>query len=98
MPDGIVCLEGSKRLKMLKRHLRTAYGLMPEQHRTRWKLPAGYPMVAPNYARRRAEFAKRIGLGHASPTKAPHNCWAADAVTQERPGGRDRPPGPNSVE
>ena len=63
MPDHIVCLEDGKRLKMLKRHLKTAYNLTPEQYRERWGLPADYPMVAPNYARHRSSLAKRIGLG-----------------------------------
>lgn len=62
-PDYIVCLEDGRRLKMLKRHLQTAYGMTPEQYRERWNLPADYPMVAPNYARRRSELAKQIGLG-----------------------------------
>jgi predicted transcriptional regulator len=62
-PDAIVCLEDGKRLKMLKRHLRTAYGLTPEQYRIKWRLPADYPMVAPNYAKQRSKFAKKIGLG-----------------------------------
>jgi len=64
--DYIVCLEDGKRLKMLKRHLRTAYGLTPEEYRQRWGLPADYPMVAPNYAAQRSAFAKKIGLGRAS--------------------------------
>ncbi len=62
-PDHIVCLEDGKKLKMLKRHLRTAYGLTPEQYRAKWGLPADYPMVAPNYAAQRSAFAKKIGLG-----------------------------------
>lgn len=62
--DYIVCLEDGKRLKMLKRHLRTAYGITPEQYRARWNLPPEYPMVAPNYAAQRSDFAKKIGLGH----------------------------------
>ncbi|MBM3532085.1 MAG: transcriptional regulator [Alphaproteobacteria bacterium] len=63
MPDHIVCLEDGKKLKMLKRHLRTAYGLTPEEYRARWGLPPDYPMVAPNYAAQRSDFAKKIGLG-----------------------------------
>ena len=63
MPEFIVCLEDGKKLKMLKRHLRTAYGLTPEQYRQKWGLPADYPMVAPNYAEQRSVFAKKIGLG-----------------------------------
>jgi predicted transcriptional regulator len=65
--DYIVCLEDGKKLKMLKRHLRTAYGLTPEQYREKWGLPADYPMVAPNYAAQRSEFAKKIGLGRNAP-------------------------------
>lgn len=62
-PDYIVCLEDGKKLKMLKRHLKTAYNMTPEEYRTRWNLPADYPMVAPNYAERRSGLAKKIGLG-----------------------------------
>ena len=62
-PDFIVCLEDGKKLKMLKRHLRTAYDMSPEQYRERWNLPADYPMVAPNYAKQRSKLAKAIGLG-----------------------------------
>lgn len=63
MPEYIVCLEDGKKLKMLKRHLRTAYGLSPEQYREKWHLPADYPMVAPNYAKKRSSLARQIGLG-----------------------------------
>ena len=62
-PDFIICLEDGKKLKMLKRHLRTTYGLTPEEYRAKWGLPADYPMVAPNYAAQRSAFAKKIGLG-----------------------------------
>ncbi len=62
-PDYIVCLEDGKKLKMLKRHLRTMYNMTPEEYRAKWGLPSDYPMVAPNYAERRSEFAKKIGLG-----------------------------------
>ena len=62
-PDYIVCLEDGKKLKMLKRHLKTAYNLTPEEYRKRWGLPIGYPMVAPNYAKHRSNLAKKIGLG-----------------------------------
>lgn len=62
-PDYIVCLEDGKQLKMLKRHLRTTYNLTPEEYRAKWGLPADYPMVAPNYAQQRSDFAKKIGLG-----------------------------------
>jgi len=64
-PDYIVCLEDGKKLKMLKRHLKTAYNLTPEAYRERWGLPADYPMVAPNYATHRSSLAKRSGLGKA---------------------------------
>ena len=62
-PDFIVCLEDGKKLKMLKRHLKTAYNMTPEAYRERWGLTADYPMVAPNYARQRSRLAKEIGLG-----------------------------------
>src|ERR1700690_4361705 len=62
-PDYIICLEDGKKLKMLKRHLKTAYGMTPEDYRERWQLPPDYPMVAPNYARQRSRLAKEIGLG-----------------------------------
>ncbi|MBX5454570.1 MAG: MucR family transcriptional regulator [Acidobacteriia bacterium] len=62
-PDYIICLEDGKKLKMLKRHLKTAYNMTPEQYRERWGLPADYPMVAPNYAKHRSSLAKKIGLG-----------------------------------
>jgi len=61
--DYIICLEDGKKLKMLKRYLRSTYGMTPDDYRKRWGLPADYPMVAPSYAARRSEFAKRIGLG-----------------------------------
>ena len=62
-PDYIVCLEDGKKLKMLKRHLMTHYNMTPEEYRTKWGLPADYPMVAPNYAAQRKELALKIGLG-----------------------------------
>jgi len=73
--DYIVCLEDGRKLKMLKRHLMTAYGMTPEEYRARWGLKADYPMVAPNYAKKRQELAKKIGLGRkprvAEPEPAP---------------------------
>ena len=62
-PDYIICLEDGRRMKMLKRHLRTAYNMTPEQYRERWSLPVNYPMTAPNYAKRRSLIAKTVGLG-----------------------------------
>lgn len=62
-PDYIVCLEDGKKLKMLKRHLMTHYGLTPDQYRAKWGLASDYPMVAPNYAEQRRTLAKKIGLG-----------------------------------
>lgn len=61
--DYIICLEDGKKLKMLKRHLKTAYNMTPEEYRERWGLPSDYPMVAPSYAAQRSELAKKIGLG-----------------------------------
>jgi predicted transcriptional regulator len=62
-PDYIICLEDGKKLKMLKRHLKTSYNMSPDEYRERWGLPADYPMVAPNYATQRSKLAKQIGLG-----------------------------------
>ncbi|WP_373088013.1 MucR family transcriptional regulator [Sneathiella sp.] len=62
-PDYIICLEDGKKLKMLKRHLKTSYDMTPDDYRLRWGLPADYPMVAPNYAEQRRKLAKKIGLG-----------------------------------
>jgi predicted transcriptional regulator len=62
-PDYLVCLEDGKRLKMLKRHLATAYSMTPEQYREKWGLAPDYPMVAPSYAKHRSSLAKKIGLG-----------------------------------
>jgi predicted transcriptional regulator len=62
-PDYLICLEDGKKLKMLKRHLRTVYNLTPQEYRAKWNLPPDYPMVAPNYASQRSAFAKSIGLG-----------------------------------
>ncbi len=69
-PDYLVCLEDGKKMKMLKRHLQTSYGLSPEQYRERWGLPPDYPMVAPNYAQHRSSLAKKIGLGTQGRKKA----------------------------
>ena len=69
--DYIVCLEDGKKLKMLKRHLMTAYGLTPEAYRTKWGLRPDYPMVAPSYAAKRQELAKKIGLGRKRTDSAP---------------------------
>jgi predicted transcriptional regulator len=69
-PEFIICLEDGKKLKMLKRHLKTAYDMSPEEYRERWALPPDYPMVAPNYALHRSSLAKKIGLG-TKPRKKP---------------------------
>lgn len=65
-PEYIICLEDGKKLKMLKRHLRSTYNMSPDEYRARWGLPPDYPMVAPNYAAQRSDFAKKIGLGRGS--------------------------------
>jgi predicted transcriptional regulator len=62
-PDYIVCLEDGRQLQMLKRHLRNAFDMSPDQYRRRWGLPVDYPMVAPNYAKTRSKIAKNTGLG-----------------------------------
>ena len=63
-PDFLISLEDGKRYKSLKRHLRTAYNMTPEQYRAKWDLPPDYPMVAPNYAKKRSELARSMGLGN----------------------------------
>jgi predicted transcriptional regulator len=62
-PEFIICLEDGRKLKMLKRYLRTRYDMTPEEYRAKWNLPPDYPMVAPNYAKLRSRHAKQIGLG-----------------------------------
>lgn len=83
-PDYIVCLEDGKKLTMLKRHLQTSYGLTPAQYREKWGLPHDYPMVAPNYAEKRAALARSIGLGR-RPQAA-----AAAPIPVPRKAGRPR--------
>jgi predicted transcriptional regulator len=80
-PDYIVCLEDGKKLKMLKRHLQSAYNMTPDEYRARWGLPPEYPMVAPNYAEHRSTLARQIGLGRksAAPEAAEPADTAADA-------------------
>ena len=74
-PDAVICMECGIKGKMLKRHLMTEHGLTPQEYRTRWNLSPDYPMIAPNYAAKRSELAKSIGLGRKpgrkAPTKAP---------------------------
>ena len=79
-PDYIVCLEDGKKLKMLKRHLMTHYNMTPDDYRQRWNLPADYPMVAPNYAEKRRELAKKIGLGRKPNVRRGRKAKAAPAV------------------
>lgn len=62
-PDWIICLEDGRKMKMLKRHLNSAYGMSPEEYRAKWELPANYPMVAPNYAKMKSKYARHVGLG-----------------------------------
>lgn len=86
--DYIICLEDGKKLKMLKRHLQTSYGMTPADYRAKWGLPADYPMVAPSYASRRSELAKSIGLGRKRPA-------VQDKPDQTEPAGRQPlPDGP----
>ena len=76
-PDFLICLEDGKKLKMLKRHLRSSYSLTPDQYRQKWGLGPDYPMVAPNYAQQRSAFAKKIGLGRAGGRNATKRVAAA---------------------
>lgn len=84
-PDFIICLEDGKKLKMLKRYLRTQYGLSPEDYRRKWGLAADYPMVAPNYSVRRSNFAKEIGLGRSGGNAAPKRAQKKAAKGRGRP-------------
>lgn len=70
-PEYLVCLEDGKKLKMLKRHLRSTYNMTPDEYRTKWGLAPDYPMVAPKYAEQRSEFAKKIGLGRGTGRQSP---------------------------
>jgi predicted transcriptional regulator len=76
--EFLICLEDGKKLKMLKRHLKTAYDMTPEQYRERWGLPPDYPMVAPNYAKHRSSLAKKIGLGTKPRGGRPRRAAAAE--------------------
>jgi predicted transcriptional regulator len=90
-PDYIICLEDGKKLKMLKRHLATSYGLTPDQYRQRWGLPKDYPMVAPAYAAQRSDLAKQIGLGRKpAPAPAAAKPAAAAAKPIRRAAGRKK--------
>ena len=84
-PDYIVCLEDGKKLKMLKRHLQSAYGMTPDQYRERWGLPGDYPMVAPNYAERRSALARQIGLGRKDGGRPAEDGPVEDATPEEEP-------------
>ena len=93
-PDYIVCLEDGKQFKSLKRHLNTHYNLTPEAYRQKWNLPADYPMVAANYAARRSELAKHIGLGHnnrkSGPQVSPPTKPPAEAAPPKTSARRER--------
>ena len=78
-PDYIICLEDGKKLKMLRRHLKTAYNMTPEEYRARWDLPREYPMVAPSYSEKRSSLAREIGLGSTPRASEPQ-----EPVTQEK--------------
>ena len=88
-PDYIVCLEDGKKLKTLKRHLHTSYGLSPDAYRAKWGLPRDYPLVAPNYAATGSELAKRAGLGR-KPASIPASERQPEPEVQKRPARRAR--------
>ena len=88
-PDYIVCLEDGKKLKMLKRYLASNFNMTPTEYRAKWKLPADYPMVAPNYSSQRKDLAHKMGLGLKKPASGTS---AAAPSTPEAPKrGRGRP-------
>jgi predicted transcriptional regulator len=96
-PDYLVCLEDGKKLKMLKRHLQTSYGMTPLQYRERWSLPHDYPMVAPNYAERRSVLAKSFGLGRPkAASKTEHHKTEQPETEEAAPRRRGRKPGPKA--
>lgn len=78
-PDRVVCLDCGMELQMLKRHLTTHHNMTTDEYRARWSLPADYPLVAPNYAERRRDLAKKIGLGRKPGTKVAKKAPAAPA-------------------
>lgn len=88
MPDYVVCLDDGKKLKMLKRHLKTAYNMTPDEYQERWGLPTDYPMVAPNYAKQRSTLAKTIGLGtrRAAAAPAPKSTAASSKARRRKRG------------
>jgi predicted transcriptional regulator len=81
--DFLICLEDGKKLKMLKRHLRSTYNMTPDEYRTKWGLPSDYPMVAPNYAEQRSEFAKKIGLGRGAGRQSARKSAATSAAVKK---------------
>ncbi len=81
--DYIVCLEDGKKFKSLKRHLRTQYGMTPERYREKWGLPGDYPMVAPNYAKKRSQLAKNMGLGQQGKAAQAREAQAREAQAHE---------------
>ena len=83
-PDFIVCLEDGEKMKMLKRHLRTAHGMSLDQYRQRWGLPADYPMTAPNYTKTRSKLAKQIGLGTARRRKRTQALFTKRSLRSKR--------------
>ena len=88
-PDYLICLEDGKKLKMLKRHLSSAYGMTPAAYREKWGLPETYPMVAPNYSERRSTLAKKFGLGNKS--EAFDDAYTTISKRTGRLGGRTLP-------
>lgn len=90
-PDYIICLEDGKKLKMLKRHLRSTYGMTPADYRTKWNLPRDYPMVAPNYAATRSQLAKKIGLGRSPALAVISAPVEPPAASKKVPARRGRP-------
>ena len=89
-PDFIVCLEDGMKLKMLKRHLQTSYGMTPDDYRAKWNLPPDYPMVAPNYAATRSFLAKSIGLGRKSPAVLEESVEPVELAVTQLPARRAR--------
>jgi predicted transcriptional regulator len=97
-PDFIVCLEDGRKLKTLKRHLWSSFGMTPDEYRAKWGLPAHYPMISPNYAARRSALAKKIGLGGSEKRTTKDQDRAPGVPVQRIPEGvRGKKPGPKKA-
>ena len=87
-PDYIISLEDGRKLKSLKRYLRSNFNLTPDEYRAKWSLPSDYPMVAPNYAAARSALAKQLGLGRKPGAKPAAKAAAKKSARGRKPAAR----------